>query len=338
MRRLDDRGSRRTSAEPNETNVEVLPREFQEERGIELDTTSVKLWWECIAEAHFTVTSTVAWGYGSPMRLPSLDAPYAIADGVVGDFTDSGHCVVKGLASTAECAAYLPEIQVGLDLWHPEPGPLADRDTYGKAFLQAYALRSIHEPIKGFVDSPRFAEVAATLLGVDGVRLYHDQALFKEPGGGRTPWHQDQNYWPLDTDDIVTMWMPLRNIDPAVGSMTFIDGSQRDGDVGAGEISDASDTAIQVSVDRDSRSTTTHGALKAGDATFHRGWTIHSAGTNPTDEMRPVMTIIWFADGARTTAPNGPEQELDLAAWLDNGEPGTLAEGAGNPLLWPAQR
>jgi hypothetical protein len=288
------------------------------------------------SRAHLTASCTLASGYDSPVTLPSLDASHAIADGVVGDFTDHGHCVVKGLASAAECAAYLPEIQVGLDLLHPEPSPLADRDTYGKAFLQAFALRSVHEPTKGFVDSPRFAEVAATLLGVNGVRLYHDQALFKEPGGGRTPWHQDQNYWPLDTDDIVTMWMPLRDIDPAVGSMTFVDGSQRDGDVGAGEISDASDTAIQASVVRESRSTTTHGALKAGDATFHRGWTIHSAGPNPTEKMRPVMTIIWFADGARITAPNGPEQEFDLAAWLDNGVPGTLAAAVGNPLLWPA--
>ena len=36
------------------------------------------------------------------------------------------------------------------------------------------------------------------------VRLYHDQALFKEAGGGITPWHQDQHYWPLDTDRTIT--------------------------------------------------------------------------------------------------------------------------------------
>lgn len=29
-------------------------------------------------------------------------------------------------------------------------------------------------------------------LQVDGVRIYHDQALFKSPGGGPTPWHCDQ--------------------------------------------------------------------------------------------------------------------------------------------------
>jgi ectoine hydroxylase-related dioxygenase (phytanoyl-CoA dioxygenase family) len=269
------------------------------------------------------------------VALPILDATHDLDPAAIESVRERGHCVVRGLATAEECASYLPEIQDGVDRWHPEPSPLADRDTYGKAFLQAMALRSVHKQTRGFVDSPRFAGVAAELLGVEGVRLYHDQALFKEAGGGRTPWHQDQNYWPLDTDDIVTMWMPLVDLDPAVGSMTFLDASHLDGDVGAGEISDSSDAAIERSIAVGNRSTTTHGALAAGDATFHKGWTIHSAGPNPTDATRPVMTIIWFADGARITEPNSPQQEFDLATWLDNGTPGTVAAGRRNPRLWP---
>ena len=48
--------------------------------------------------------------------------------------------------------------------------------------------------------------------------LYHDQALFKEPGGGPTPWHQDQYYWPFDTDKTITMWMPLVEVGPVAGA------------------------------------------------------------------------------------------------------------------------
>lgn len=47
------------------------------------------------------------------------------------------------------------------------------------------------------------------LVGVENVRLSHDQALFKEPGGGHTLGHQDKFYWPLDTDKMITIWMPL---------------------------------------------------------------------------------------------------------------------------------
>ncbi len=269
------------------------------------------------------------------MTLPRLDRSFPLAAETIDYFAEHGHCCVRGLADAAECAAYLPEIQAGVDRWHPTPAPLADRDTYGKAFLQAVALRKIRESIAGFTDAPRFAEVAARLLGVDGVRLYHDQALFKEAGGGRTPWHQDQAYWPLDTPDTITMWMPLLDVHPDVGSMIFVDGSHRDGDVEAGEISNASDDAITASITERDRALTTHGPLRAGDATFHRGWTSHSAGPNPTDRVRPVMTIIWFADGARVTEPTGPQQRFDLEAWLGGRNPGEIADSSENPLLWP---
>ena len=57
-------------------------------------------------------------------------------------------------------------------------------------------LWAVDDAVKQFTLAKRFAKIAADLLGVDKVRLYHDQALYKEPGGGFTPWHQDQYYWP----------------------------------------------------------------------------------------------------------------------------------------------
>ena len=83
-----------------------------------------------------------------------------------------------------------------------------------------------------FVLARRFAKIAAELMGVQGVRIYHDQALFKEPHGGPTPWHQDQYYWPLKTDKFVTMWMPLTDITAEMGPITFANGSQKLGYLG----------------------------------------------------------------------------------------------------------
>ena len=81
-------------------------------------------------------------------------------------------------------------------------------------------------------------------MGVDGVRIYHDQGLFKEPGGGPTPWHQDQFYWPLDTVHTITMWMPLVDIDEVMGPMRFASGSQALGNLGEFHIGDASNEAF----------------------------------------------------------------------------------------------
>src|SRR6185312_281663 len=104
---------------------------------------------------------------------------------------------------------------------------LAERDTYHKAFIQVDGLWRRDERVRKFVLARRFGKVAADLMGVDGVRVYMDQALFKEPGGGHTPWHQDQYYWPLDTHNTITMWMPLVDIDVQMGMLTFASGSHK---------------------------------------------------------------------------------------------------------------
>src|SRR6185295_6998121 len=121
-------------------------------------------------------------------------------------------------------------------------------------------------PVRRFVCAPRFARVAALLLGVCGVRLYHDQALFKEPGGRPTPWHRDQYYWPLDTDDTVTMWMPLVDVSLEMGPMTFASGSQAAADVPMLPISAEADAALAgyVAARRFALATA---PLRAGDAT-----------------------------------------------------------------------
>jgi ectoine hydroxylase-related dioxygenase (phytanoyl-CoA dioxygenase family) len=212
--------------------------------------------------------------------------------------------------------------------------PLDQRDTYGKAFLQAMNLWRLDDAIRTFVFDPRFAATAAALMGVEGVRLYHDQALIKESGGGPTPWHQDQRYWPLDTTDTITMWMPLADVPPEVGSMTFASGSHLLGDLGVPGISDDSQSLFAAVVRDRGLPQDTHGALDAGDATFHAGWTLHRAGANTTNSPRPVMTVIYFADGARVTEPADDYQRFDLAMWLKGSAPGELANGERNPRLW----
>ena len=70
--------------------------------------------------------------------------------------------------------------------------PLEKRTTYGKAFLQLMNLWTSDENIKKLIFSRRIAQIASDLMQVKGVRLYHDQALYKEAGGGITPWHADR--------------------------------------------------------------------------------------------------------------------------------------------------
>ena len=116
-----------------------------------------------------------------------------------------------GIGSPATIAAYEPEITGKVIELNTQDLPLEARDTYGKAFLQVMNLWQDSELVLEFVSSPRLARIAAQLLGVRSVRLYHDQALYKESGGGVTPWHADQYYWPFATDRCVTAWIPLQD-------------------------------------------------------------------------------------------------------------------------------
>ena len=49
--------------------------------------------------------------------------------------------------------------------------------------------------------------------------------------------------------------------------------------------------------------------------------------------MREVMTIIYFADGARVTKPNSTHQQADLDAWLGGKQPGEIADSQLNPIM-----
>jgi len=267
-----------------------------------------------------------------PVLHPSVDASAE----QIRDVADHGHTVVRGLASVAEVDVFRPAIEKAVRNATATTRALDDRDTYGKAFLQVPNLCFADAVARAFTFAPRFAKVAAQLLGVDGVRLYHDQALFKEPRGGHTPWHQDQTYWPLDTDRTITMWMPLVDVPAEVGSMTFVDGSHRQGSLGGWVIGDESQERFEEMVVARGFSTSTHGAMRAGDATFHTGWTLHRAPGNPTDLLRSVMTIIYVADGTRVGPVDSGFRAFDQQLWLGGAQPGELVGGPGNPLLWPS--
>ena len=124
-----------------------------------------------------------------------LNTPYEVTDQQVAQYQRDGHILLKNVLDAEFIPQYLKAIAETVDERNTETRALKDRDTYGMAFLQTLNLWRFSEKVKEFVLAKRFAGIAARLLGVEKVRIYHDQALFKEAGGGITPWHQDQHYW-----------------------------------------------------------------------------------------------------------------------------------------------
>lgn len=269
----------------------------------------------------------------NPNTLPDLSSDYALPAEKIAQFREQGHIMLPAVCSVSEIEVYREVLNKAAYSLSSETRPMEERDSYGKAFLQIMNLWTQDEAVKKFTLARRFARIAAQLLGVKGVRLYHDQALYKEAKGGHTPWHQDQYYWPLDSNNTITMWMPLVDVPIDMGALTFATGSHREGYLGNLAISDESHAAWGDLVKE--RGYPVHNEpMKAGDCTFHYGWTLHTAPGNSSDKNREVMTVIYYEDGINTLVPDNPNRQDDLAGWLPGVQGGELAVSPLNPLLY----
>jgi hypothetical protein len=119
--------------------------------------------------------STVAAG------LPELSSDYVLSPEQIAGYREKGHILLRGVCSPEEMAVYRNVILDAAMRNNRETRPLEERDTYGKAFLQIMNLWTGDEAVKQYTLSRRFAGIAAQLMEVDRVRLYHDQALFRSP-------------------------------------------------------------------------------------------------------------------------------------------------------------
>lgn len=211
--------------------------------------------------------------------------------------------------------------------------PLSQRNTYGKAFLQMMNLWTEEETIQPLIFSKRIAQMAAELMQVEGVRLYHDQALYKEAGGGITPWHADQYYWPLATDKTVTAWIPLQVTPLEMGPLEFCAGSHQILEGRDLSIGDESEKIIEKRL----KVTDFPHIIEpfdVGEISFHSGWVFHRAGSNTTEHIRKVMTIIYMDKDMRLKAPENVGQKNDWETWCPGAKVGGIINTPLNPILY----
>jgi len=267
--------------------------------------------------------------------IDDLDTPLVLAPETIEGFRKDGFVRIAGALSPETVAAYGRSITKATLRLNTDHRPLAERSTYERAFFQVMNLWRADDAARRLVFSQRLARLAASLLEVRSVRLYHDQSLYKEPGGGITPAHADQYYWPLASDRTVTAWIPLQDVPANMGPLAFYRGSQGEAFGRNLPISDESEAAI-------TRAMEAHGFVidaqpyALGDVSFHGGWTFHRAGGNESETPRSVMTIIYMDAEMRVAEPINTMQRNDLAQWLPGLSPGDMAASPINPILFDA--
>ncbi len=262
-----------------------------------------------------------------------LQEPYKLTKDQIEFYKEYKYIKLKRVLNDETLNIFNDAISKRVEILNTEVRPLKDRTTYEKAFLQLFNLWLEDEVVKALIFSKRLAMIAAELMEVDGVRIYHDQALFKEPGGGITPWHADQYYWPLQTDKTITAWMPLQAIPLDMGPLEFSAGSQRIVSGRELNISDESEQLIQEKL----KVTDFKHVIEPfdlGEISFHSGWVFHRAGPNKSKEMRKVMTIIYMDATMKLKQPENDNQVNDWNKWCPGATIGEIIQSPINPILY----
>jgi len=194
------------------------------------------------------------------------------------------------------------------------PGPLAqnparaDYRPAGDERMQSFHIElgmwSRHPVFRDFALHSPAADLAARLLSAGRVNLFFDQLFVKEPGSPeqRTPWHQDQSYWPIRGSQVLSIWVPFDPVTQDTGALRYVAGSHLWGerfcprDFGAGQRA-LRDVGGEEPPDVDGmpgRFQILSWDLAPGDCLVHHGMTLHAAHGNQSSSLRRRAHSVRF--------------------------------------------
>ena len=268
--------------------------------------------------------------------IKAINEPYSLTSDDVQAFRENGYIHLVGVLPDDVLEYYEPIISKITQEHDPAAGvALEDKDLYGKAFIQLGNLWQHDAQVTELVFCKRLARLASELIGTQGVRLYHDQSLYKEPSGGITPWHVDQQYWPMDSSKSVTAWIPLQSTPLEMGPLCFGRGSHLKYIARDVKISDESERIIAQAIKKE-KIIEIQEPYALGDVSFHSGWTLHRAGGNATEQPRKVHTVIYMDEQMRLRERRSQNQENDRISWCGDTADGGVIDGPLTPILYQA--
>lgn len=183
------------------------------------------------------------------------------------------------------------DIKVGED-----DGINEDTEYFGKVFDQLINLWQTDEEVRKLMMDERIGRMAADLAGVDGIRIWHDQALFKRPWANPTAWHLDTPFWSFSDRKALSIWIALDDATLENGCLYFMPGSFHSTTFENVSIGKNMDGIFQV-YPQFANIASVAAPMKAGSCSFHNGLTVHGAGANMTKGFRRAMTCAYMPDG-----------------------------------------
>jgi phytanoyl-CoA hydroxylase len=202
---------------------------------------------------------------------------------------------------------------------------------YSQVFMQALKLREVHEGMRKLMDDPKLGKVIADLAGIEGVRIWHDQALIKPPFGNPTGWHLDNPFWSFSSKDAISIWVALDDATMENGCLYYLPGTHKSGHFEETPIG-VNQADLFKHYPEWREISPVAAPCKAGSAVFHNGLTAHGAGANMTNRPRGAMTCAYMPDGStfngkRNILPQEYFESLKVGDVLDDNDI--------VPLIWP---
>ena len=213
---------------------------------------------------------------------------------------------------------------------------LATVDQADVPFMQLFNIWKKCPIAHSISHSPILGRIAADLLNVDCVRLYQDSVFIKSEGDGPTLWHSDLNMAPFDTNDFLTLWIPLQDVPSEAeggSGLTFASGSHRDFALPYWNDIDSTDMTERYPI-------SSYDGYQLGDISAHHGWCLHSAPGNSLKDTRYAYTVSFVVDGAPLLQEEGqiriPDNEdyQSYADWIDDIGWGGYAEHPLTPVVY----
>jgi ectoine hydroxylase-related dioxygenase (phytanoyl-CoA dioxygenase family) len=202
---------------------------------------------------------------------------------------------------------------------------------YSKVFTQKLNLWRINPTIRRFMLGPEVGGMVSALSGVPGFRLWHDQALIKEPFANPTGWHLDNPYWSYFSRDAISIWIALDDATLENGCLFYIPGSQRLADFRNAGIGENIADLFKIYPEFMALGTVST-PVRAGGCVFHNGLTAHGAGANMTNGRRRAMTAGYMPEGSTF---NGQQNVLPDALFKAYKVGDVLQDDDQNPRVWP---
>ena len=206
-----------------------------------------------------------------------------------------------------------------------------DTDYYANVFDQLINLWQTNSRVRKVMMSPELGKAAALLSGANGIRIWHDQALFKRPWANPTTLHLDVPFWSFSAPNAISVWVALDDATQNNGCLYFLPGTHKKTDYRDIGITRNMNAIFKIYPELASVEPVA-APMRAGSASFHNGLCIHGAGANMTPRPRRAMTCAYMPEGATFNGQKNvlPDAYLNT---LKIGDP--LNNDQQNPLLWP---